>query len=161
MNSPRRRFLCAAGGSSAVLLGGCTGDWRTESPDTAPGETPTTEQTPTALPQERHELPEGPKSPPEPPETWTEESAERYAVAYEERRMYNSMYGSTVDEITVGCSVNAVEAVRGGYRVVVLCQGAAYYGDDGRHGDYVGKPVAYLVGNGAAIRTDAASRTAD
>ncbi|WP_135824232.1 hypothetical protein [Halorussus ruber] len=105
------------------------------------------------LPQKQHELPDGPKSPPEPPETWTEETAQRYAATYEERRMYNSMYGTTVDEITVECSVQEVESVRGGYRVVVLRQGAAYYGDDGRHGDYVGAPITYLVGNGAAIRT--------
>ncbi|UPW01023.1 hypothetical protein M0R88_02725 [Halorussus gelatinilyticus] len=161
MNVSRRQFLRLSCGSVAGLLAGCAGERRSDSPTATPGRTPTTERTPTTLPRRRHDLPPGPKSPPDPPETWTEESAKRYAVAYEERRMYNSMDGETVNEITVGCSVESVEAVRGGYRVVVLCQGAAYYGDDGRHGDYIGAPIAYLVGNGTAVRTHATSRTTD
>lgn len=161
MRPSRRRFLRAAAGAPTVLLAGCTGERADDPETTSDGTAPTRTPTPITLPQERYELPDGPKSPPTPPETWTEAAAKRYAVAYEERRIYNSMHGSTVDEVTVGCSVTEIEAVRGGYRVVVLCQGAAYFGDDGRHGDYIGKPTVYLVGNETAIRKDATTRDAD
>ena len=64
------------------------------------------------------------------------------------------MWGGTVEEVTVGCSVQDVRAVRGGFRVVVVCQGAAYWGDDGLHGDYIGSPTVYFVGNETAILTE-------
>jgi len=89
------------------------------------------------------------------------QTAKQYALEYEERRLYNSMSGGTVTEVDVGCNVRRVEAVRGGFRVVVVCQGAAYWGEDGRHGDYIGSPTVYLVGNGTAVVTENPSKETD
>lgn len=158
----RRRFLrAAAGGFLAVLLAGCTGERADESETTGDATAPTRTPTPTALPQKRHELPDGPKSPPEPPDAWTEKTAGEYAIKYEERHVYNRLHTAEASDVNVGCNVTESEAIDGGYRVVLLCGGAVYSEEKTTHGDYIGKPVTYLVGDGTAIRSDAATRAAD
>lgn len=168
MKTTRRSVLLGAVGL-CTLAAGCT-EWRGSAGD--PGTSPeertfssteretteqsTTTQSPayTTLPEETYELPEGPKSPPAQPETWNESAARSYVISYEERHVYNTLYNPEVEEINVSCNVAEFETLSEGYRVVVLCQGAAYVGDDGQHGDYIGKRITYLVADGTAIRLE-------
>ena len=143
----RRHVICAAAGALGGLLAGCSGVPESFASNLGA-------ETTSALPQERHKLPDGPKSPPEPPETWTEKTAREYATEYEKRHIYNELYTSEVSEITAGCSVTESEAVDGGYRVVLLCEGAVYYENKDTHGDYIGRPVTYLVGDGTVLRKE-------
>ncbi|NEU55943.1 hypothetical protein [Halorussus sp. MSC15.2] len=143
----RRHVLCASAGVFGSLLAGCNGV-----PESAPSNLGG--ETTSVLPQQRHELPNGPKSPPEPPEAWTEKTAREYAIKYEERHIYNRLHTTEASDINVSCNVTKSEAINGGYRVVLLCGGAVYSEDKTTHGDYIGKPVTYLVGNGTAIRKE-------
>lgn len=144
----RRYILSASAGVLGSLLAGCIGAPEASSPDLG------SETTTAGLPKKRHRLPEGPKSPPDTPEIWTEKTAREYATEYESKHIYNMLYEKNVSEINAGCGVTESETVDGGYRIVLLCEGAVYYQNKDSHGDYIGRPVTYLVGEGTAIRRE-------
>jgi len=132
--------LAVALAALALLSAGCLGGPATGIDDPADA-TPTTETTPTTDPGtadspsddrgfDAADFAEGPKERPERPDELTASSATDYARIFEYRRAYNSLWMGEGTDLDLSCEAHDVEAVDGGYDVLISCTGYANGGGE-------------------------------
>lgn len=79
----------------------------------------------TPLPNETVALPDGPKSPPERPSTLSVDSVREFALLYEYRYAYNTLWRDDDSAVSLSCHVLDATAFDRVYRVAVSCSGHA------------------------------------
>jgi hypothetical protein len=99
------------------------------------------------------ETPDGPKSYPDRPDSLSPETISSYVREFEYARVYNSLYESDAETVSVDCTGMYDTAARGGHYALAACTGYANYAD-GVHADHGQRPAVYFVADGLTIRIE-------